>query len=319
MIFKQIKFISEYISMATIIRPTLAIIGAGRVGSSLAQSLYRCGYVVTMVYSRNVDSSDHLAKKLDSRVASSASEAASSAQLTFLTVPDDAIVSVCEALAHNTDLSGKAVVHTSGVSDLSVLAAAKASGAWVGGLHPMLAITDRDPDGVFSMPSTVPDVTFGVEAEDEPLHSWLEEIVHALNGLPLWLHPGQDRALYHAAGVIASNYMVTLIAEATNLLRSIDSEGDERLIQQTLVHLVEATLNNIKERGTTQALTGPIVRGDSGTVRKHLEALERSDPQLADIYRLLGLRTLRIATRLDKAKVAEIRENLEKRNAHDNS
>ncbi len=305
--------------MTTTMRPTVAIIGAGRVGSALGQALYGCGYTLTAVYSRSSGSAHHLADKISSRVARSVGDAAAMARLILLTVPDDAIRSVCEELAYSHDLAGRAVVHTSGVSDMSVLAAAKHRGAWTGGLHPMLAIVDRDlsPELAFA----VPGVVFGVEAEDEPLRSWLTTIIRTLKGQALWLHPGEDRAKYHAAAVIASNYMVTLIAEATALLQSVDPKGDERLIRQSLVYLVEATLNNIKERGTTQALTGPIVRGDSGTVRKHLAALEQADPQLADMYRLLGLRTLKIAAErgLDKAKIAEIREDLEKRNAHDNS
>ncbi len=308
-------------------RPTLAVIGAGRVGSTLTQTLLGRGYTVTAIYSRSPESAYQLAARLNSQVVPSPTEAALSAQLTFIAVPDDAIRSVCEALARDADLRGRAIVHTSGVSDMEVLAAAKAKGAWVGGLHPMLAIRDRDTDAqiAFSAPwiATEPDVTFGVEAQDEPLHTWLAEIVHALNGIALWLKPGQDRARYHAAGVIASNYMVTLFAEAIDLLRILqsDSTSDERAIRHILVHLVERTLRNLSEVAPAQALTGPIVRGDSGTLRKHLDALDQSDPQLAQLYRLLGLRTLRLAAEhgLDAGKLATMRLILEDGNAHDNS
>jgi predicted short-subunit dehydrogenase-like oxidoreductase (DUF2520 family) len=146
------------------------------------------------------------------------------------------------------------------------------------------------------------------------LRTWLADIVRALNGVALWLRPGQDRARYHAAGVIASNYMVTLFNEALHLLRSLnaDAGADERIIRQTLVHLVDNTLLNIKEAGTVKALTGPIVRGDVGTVRKHLEALEQEDSELAALYRLLGRRTARIAAEqgLDAEKLRRIREIL---------
>ncbi len=308
-------------------RPTLAIIGAGRVGSTLAQTLRWRGYSVTAVYSRTAESAIRLAEKLGTRVVESPVYAAMSAELTFLTVPDDAIESVCEELAEEANLTGRAIVHTSGVSDVSVLRAAKARGAWTGGLHPMLAIMDRDlsPNMAFSVPwvAQAPDVTFGVEAEAEPLISWLEAIVQALNGIALWLRPGQDRARYHAAGVIASNYVVTLFAEAIGLLESLvgDSEGDERAIRQIVVHLMEATLNNVKIAGAAQALTGPILRGDTGTIAKHLDALEQVDPELAEMYRHLGLRTLKLAAQrgTNAHKLQEIRERLEKNDADDNS
>ncbi len=311
--------------MTTDERPTLAIIGAGRVGSTLAQTLRWRGYTVTAVYSRTPESAQRLANKLQTRVATSSTEAALGAELTFLTVPDDAITSVCEALACGADLTGRAVVHTSGVTSVSALAAARARGAWTGGLHPMLPIMDTElsPRMTFSVPwvAKTPDVTFGVEAQDEPLRSWLAAIVKALNGVALWLRPGEDRARYHAAGVFASNYMVTLFAEAIGLLKSLGSEADERILGQTLVHLVDHTLGNIKTAGTVQALTGPIARGDAGTVRKHLEALEQEDPELAELYRLLGRRTARLAAErgLDADKLKRIRESLEDNHANDHS
>ncbi len=307
-------------------RPTLAIVGAGRVGSTLSQTLRWRGYTVTAVYSRSPESAQLLAERLDTRVVESPAEAAASARLTFLTVPDDAISSVCNELArNNVDLSGRAVVHTSGVSSVATLAAAREHGAWVGGLHPMLPIMDRDlsPRMAFSVPwvAEAPDVTFGVEAESEPLRSWLGAIVKALNGVALWIRPGKNRARYHAAGAIASNYLVTLFAEALGLLQSLESDADERIIRQTLVHLVETTLQNIKLAGAVQALTGPIVRGDAGTVHKHLEALEETDPELADLYRLLGRRTVRLAAErgLDADKLNGIRSVLEEPDENHNS
>jgi predicted short-subunit dehydrogenase-like oxidoreductase (DUF2520 family) len=307
------------------VRPTLAFVGAGRVGSTLSQTLHWRGYVVSAVYSRSPASAQHLAEKLNTRTVASPVEAALSAQLTFLTVPDDVIAQVCQTLARDQDLTGRAVVHTSGVSGVELLLAARASGAWIGGLHPMIPILDMELSHrmAFSVPwvSEAPDVTFGVEAESEPLHSWLADIVHALNGVALWLHPGQDRARYHAAGVIASNYVVTLFDEALHLLQSLGSGTDERLVRQTLVHLVENTLQNIKTAGTVQALTGPIARGDAGTVRKHLEALEQEDAELAALYRLLGRRTTRLAAErgLDAEKLERIRQSLEESHANDYS
>lgn len=304
-------------------RPTLAIIGAGRVGSTLAQTLHWRGYTVAAVYSRTEQSAQRLADALGSRVARSPTQAATSADLTFLTVPDDAIESVCEALAQDADLTGRAIVHTSGVSGLDVLEAAHKRSAWVGGLHPMLSIMDRDLSArmAFSVPwvAHAPDVTFGVEAADEPLRSWLDAIVQALNGVALWLHPGQDRARYHAAGVIAGNYVVTLFAEALGLLESLDINADESIIRPILVQLVQATLNNIKARGPAQALTGPIARGDVTTIRKHLAALDQSDPELAELYRLLGRRTLRLAPNLTEQQAKAILETLEAIHANDNS
>jgi predicted short-subunit dehydrogenase-like oxidoreductase (DUF2520 family) len=283
-------------------RPTLAFIGAGRVGSTLAQTLYWRGYIIKAVYSRTAESAGHLAGTVSSKARTTVADAARSADLIFITVPDDAIESVCAELAQDPDLHGKAIVHTSGASGMAVLQTAKDRGAWVGGLHPMLSIMDRQlsPGIAFSVPwvTESPDVTFGVEAEFEPLRTWLADIIKALNGIPLWLRAGQDRARYHAAGVFASNYVVTLFAEAMGLLQTLQTDpemDDERVLRQIIVHLLEKTLANLKTTSPQQALTGPIVRGDVGTIRKHLDALDAHDSELADLYRVLTRRTLRLA------------------------
>src|SRR5260221_4690428 len=111
---------------------------------------------------------------------------------------------------------------------------AQGRGAGVGGLHPLLPIMEPEPPSIFLTQSDRPLVTFGVEAASEPLRSWLAGIVQSLNGAAIWLHPGQDRVRYHAAATIASNYTVTLFAEAAQLLQSLDSTLDERIIRQAL-------------------------------------------------------------------------------------
>jgi predicted short-subunit dehydrogenase-like oxidoreductase (DUF2520 family) len=104
-----------------------------------------------------------------------------------------------------------------------------------------------------------------------------------------------DRAVYHAAAVFASNYLVALLAEAVRLLEQ--SGWTEKEAVRGLVPLAEGALANVAKRGPTAALTGPIRRGDAETVRRHLEALAEahSDPRLGHLYRMLGEVALEIA------------------------
>lgn len=284
-------------------RPSLGIVGAGRVGQTLAQTLWTRGYTVTAVYSRSTASAIWLAEQVSARAVESAAEVAQNAQVTLLTVPDEAISAVCEQVAL-ADLTGRAVVHTSGVTPISALISAKRRGALIGGLHPLLPVARAGQP-------FPPGVTFSIEADREPLRGWLAGMVDALDGVALWLRPGLDRARYHAAAVLISNYLVTLFAEADALLSPFTA--DEQVARNALLALARATLENIAQVGSTAALTGPIARGDAATVRLHLDGLRRSDPELAEIYRLLGRRTARLAAArgLDADKLKRLQEVLQ--------
>ena len=102
-----------------------------------------------------------------------------------------------------------------------------------------------------------------------------------------------DKALYHAAAVIASNYSVTLAATAARLLRRIGASEDDSL--RVLLPLMRSTLDNLERQGLPEALTGPIVRGDTGTVRRHLLELDAADGEAGMLYRCLALGTLPLA------------------------
>ncbi len=283
-------------------RPSLGIVGAGRVGQTLAQTLWARGYVVSAIYSRSAKSAARLAEHVHARIVDSAAEVAQSAQLTLLTVPDELISPICDQLAV-CDLADRAVVHTSGAMPIAALNAAKRQGALIGGLHPFVPIP---------RPMQVaPDTVFGIEADREPLRGWLAGLVDAMGGVTLWLRPGIDRTQYHAAAVLTSNYFVTLFAESLALL--VPFTADEQTAKDALLSLARSALDNLTQTDPAHALTGPIVRGDAATVQKHLDTLHKKDPELAEIYRLLGQRTARLAaTRgLDADQMRRLEEILQ--------
>jgi predicted short-subunit dehydrogenase-like oxidoreductase (DUF2520 family) len=226
-------------------------------------------------------------------------DAMRASQLALLTVPDSAIHGVAESLAEG-DLSGHTLAHTSGAVAVTALNPVRARGALTGGIHPILPIADSThfPSGV----------TFGLEADREPLRGYLYGIVNALDGTPLWLRAGVDRVRYHAAAVLLSNYVVTLYAEAFALL--MRGTVDESGAKSALLALGRAALDNLEAATSpAQALTGPLVRGDHAVVQAHWESLRKLDPELGDLYRKLGARTLKlaIARGLDGKSVAALR------------
>lgn len=267
-------------------RPTLGIIGAGKVGATLARLWFRAGYPIVTIYSRQRQQAESLAVQVGARAV--ASPADTDAQLVLLTVPDDAIESVASQLAMaDADLSGRAYIHTSGAHDAAVLAALRARGAMTGSLHPIFPFA-----AVEAAVEGLPGSAFALEAEDERLRGWLLALIEALHGQPLLIPPGK-KALYHAALVIASNYTVTLYALAQQIL--IDLGGDSATANAALTPLVQATVANIAAQGIPDALTGPLVRGDAGTVEAHLAALATYDARVAALYRLLTYHTLPLA------------------------
>jgi predicted short-subunit dehydrogenase-like oxidoreductase (DUF2520 family) len=145
----------------------------------------------------------------------------------------------------------------------------------------------------------VPSSTFAIEAE-EPLLSTLKDMATALDGH--WVGLGaSDKVLYHAAAVITCNYMVTLVKLATDLWQTFNVPTSQAT--KALIPLLRGTLNNIDNTGIPQCLTGPIARGDTGTIEKHLNALQKVAPTLLSTYRELGLQTIPIA--LAKGGIAQ--------------
>jgi predicted short-subunit dehydrogenase-like oxidoreductase (DUF2520 family) len=227
----------------------------------------------------------------DCEVYNTAQELADVAELVFITTPDDVIARVCSEVRWR---GGQSVVHCSGAHSVDILEAAKKLGAAVGSFHPLQTFAD-----VNQAIENLPGSTFALEAE-EPLLSTLKELTSLLNGSWVELKPG-DKVLYHAAAVFACNYLVTLVKLALDLWRDFGVSSKEAT--RALLPLLGGTINNISNIGLPNCLTGPVARGDLGTIERHLSALEAKSPSLLITYKELGLQTIPIA--LAKGKVNE--------------
>ena len=254
--------------------PRLGIIGVGRVGGTLARLLHRSGYEVAAVYNRHEGPAEALAAQTGAHVTADMADVVAHADLVLLTVADDAIQPVAQSLA-GCDWRGKGAIHTSGAHSVDVLDVLIKSGAVVGSLHPALPFAATDEDA-----QSVSGAAFAVEADDERLRGWLHAMVTALGGHVLDI-PADGKARYHAALALASNYTVTLYAAAERLLAGLGA--DESARRAVLDALVSATVENIRQRGIPDALTGPLVRADLGTLAVHLDAL-RSEPEIRKNY-----------------------------------
>jgi len=276
-------------------------IGAGTVGTALAVLLNRHDYRVEMVYDINPLSSDKLSQAVNGcRIADSAQSLADKVDFIFITTPDAAIAGVASEVRWR---SGQSVIYCSGADTNAVLEPARKSGAMVGGFHPLQTFA-----GVEQAIENIPGSTFAIEAE-EPLFTTLQKMAGDLGGSWIKL-TAADKAAYHASAVFVSNYLVTLVKMSTDLWQTFSIPADQAT--RALIPLIRGTLHNIETIGLPQCLTGPIARGDAGTVAKHLATLEEKAPVLLFPYKELGLQTVPVA--LAKGKInrrqAEEMENV---------
>jgi predicted short-subunit dehydrogenase-like oxidoreductase (DUF2520 family) len=263
----------------------IGFIGAGRAGSALAILLQQAGYEVLGVASRSRASAEILAERLGCP-ALPATEVARRAEGLFLTTADDAVAPVAAELAAAAAFHpGQVVLHLSGALTAAALAPAAALGAITLSLHPIQSFASVD-----QAIAVLPGSYFSIEGDPRG-HEFAREIVAALKGQSFLLDSGA-KVLYHAACVAASNYFVSLLACSLDLLEKAEIPKEMQL--PALLPLVAGTLDNIRSLGIPHALTGPIARGDAGTLKKHLAALDGLPDQLR-IYLGLGLKTVDVA------------------------
>lgn len=271
-------------------KPTVALIGAGRVGSAIAVLLSRRGYRILGVADVRKRKADLLAAKVGASLSTrSAARVSGLAELVFITTPDSAVELVCRRIAEAGKVRpGTVVIHTSGVLDSDALAAARDCGALALSLHPIQ--TFADPESAIK---NLPGSFFGVEGDPGAL-AWGRRIAKDLGGKPI-LVAREHKALYHAAACVSSNYLVTLLEFTLCLLA--EAGIPRALALQAILPLVLTTVSNVQKVGIPRALTGPIERGDVGTIERQLRALQASLPEWLDVYESLGRHTVEIAER----------------------
>jgi predicted short-subunit dehydrogenase-like oxidoreductase (DUF2520 family) len=275
----------------------LGIIGAGTVGTALAVRLSRQGYLVAAVASRSRSSGLRLVQMVGSgQVCDTPQNVVDNADFIFVTTPDDAIPIVVNQVRWHRD---QCVVHCSGADSLDVLEPARMVGALVGSFHPLQTFAS-----IQKAIDNLPGSTFALEAEGTLLDT-LIKMAKALDGHWIKLGAG-DKAAYHTAAVMTCNYLVTLVKLATDLWGSFGIPREQAI--QALLPLLKGTLINIENLSVPNALTGPIARGDVGTVQIHLNTLKDTAPSIIPAYCELGLQTIPVAVAKGKLGENQARE-----------
>lgn len=285
----------------------IGIIGTGAVGSILAKNLARCGHRITACIDKCRSTAKKLAAQLHlSHCVFSIEAIESKTELIIIAVPDSQIASVDGEIAQiSSRLKSAICVHTSGAFSGSDLKKIARTGTSVGSLHPLQTFPSVDAD--FSMEG----IYFAIEGSAAVVEL-LDKLVVQLKGIPVHILEGQ-KAVYHAAAVFASNFIPVLLRSALELLGKAGISPDEG--RKMLSPLLRFSVENCIQFGETQALTGPVARGDKPTIQKHLKAIHQFDPELENLYRYLSLKALQISSEkgLEKDKVKSIQSLLSKK------
>jgi predicted short-subunit dehydrogenase-like oxidoreductase (DUF2520 family) len=267
----------------------IAIIGTGRLGTSLGNALARAGLEISGLADTDPRAVRRAKKIIGAgRATTDAAAAARTADVVFIAVPDDAISAVVGRLDKaRFEWRGKTVFHTSGAESAERLAPLARRGAATGSFHPAQS---------FSRPATPAahfrGVVFGLEGGAAAIKTG-KTLVRKLGGHPLVLSREQ-KTLYHAACVLASNLFVPLFDLAVETMAAAGVSAPQA--KKVLLPLVEGTLRNVKHFDAAEALTGPLARLDFGTIERQLRAL-RSVPRAREAYRSIGLAALELLKR----------------------
>jgi len=244
-------------------RLAVGVIGAGRAGIALGAALSRAGHEVVAVSAVSEASVQRARAAFPAAVITEPSQVLRRADLVLLTVPDDVLPGLVAGLAATeAPMQGRMLVHASGRHGLAVLEPAARRGGLPLALHPVMTFTGRGDD-VDRLAGTC----FGVTAP-EVLRPAAEALVIEMGGEPVFIAE-EHRDLYHAALAGAANHLITLVAQAEDLLRAAGVPDPARLLGP----LLSAALDNALRFGDA-GLTGPVARGDADTVAAHVAALD---------------------------------------------
>lgn len=283
-------------------RFTVGVVGTGRVGAVLGAALHRVGHRVVAASAVSEESLHRAHELLPGIPLLGVPAVVAAADLVLLAVPDDALSGLVAGLAATGAFHpGQVLVHTSGRHGVGVFEPAARSDVLPLALHPAMSFTGTRIDL-----ERLPDCVFGVTTLKE-LRPLGEALVLEMGGEPVWVEE-EDRPLYYAALTHGADHLVTLVAQSMELLEDagVDQPG------RVLTPLLAAALDNALRTGD-QALTGPVVRGDAGTVAEHLAELAAA-PQIRSTYRALARASVQRALqrgRLRPAAAAAVIEVLD--------
>lgn len=277
-------------------KPSVAIVGPGRLGTVLAQALTAAGFPVTEIRARNARAARALARKVGARAAGMRDQVG--ADIAWICVPDGEIRAVARKLAAAGNWEGKIALHPSGALAAAELQPLQQRGAAAASCHPMMSFTRGVQPNLTGVP-------FAIEGDARAVRA-AAAMARALGGTPLRI-AAAAKPLYHAFGAFASPLLIALLAAGERVGRAASLPAPS--LRRALAPILRQTVENYVEDGAAAAFSGPLVRGDTATVRRHLQVL-RKYPEARAVYVALArsaLRTLPVHNKRDIARLLSSR------------
>lgn len=262
----------------------IGIIGGGRLGSCLAEYFFQKNILIGIT-ANSANHTEELAEKFKTEITDNI-KLVEESEVIFITVADGKIAALAECISKSVPaeiISKKMFFHCSGSLGLEPLNELKNKGAKIGSIHPLQSFAG----GYMDLTGTY----MAVDGDNEAV-SMAENVIEILGGKSFKV-PAEERALYHAVACMCSNYMVALEFLAQNIMSRWMPDNDKSAAWEALKPIFQGTANNmLKFKQANTALTGPISRGDIGTVEKHLQYLPQ---EIKALYCQLGLLTVETA------------------------
>ena len=288
---------------------TISIIGAGRVGQTVAKRLRKLGWRIGAIVTRSRQSARAAVRAIGAGTPHAAlTPEAFNADVILLSVPDDVLENVAQKLAKigGADLAKKSrtkiILHTSGALDHRVLAPLARRGAATGSMHPMQTFSGRNAPRLEG-------VIFSIEGAPTA-RATAQKIARSLGGTPVII-TANDKPAYHASGTIVAGHALSLVESATQTLMKIGFTRNRA--NQALLPLIRQMLDNYESLGPHAAWTGPLSRGDYATISKHVKALRRFPREFQDAYAVLALLSARVLSKKPAATSKNVTRTLKVR------
>ena len=282
----------------------IAIIGIGRLGSQLATETYP-NATITAASTRNPKTRRSLAQRLpNALITHNPAEAAQHADTVFITTSDATIRQVCDAIPWQPH---HRVAHFSGVLTTDALRSAAEAGASTAAFHPLQTFTQRNP------PDALRNIAFAVDCDEPEFDRWLRALANHWNSRSFRIHGDAAHAAYHASAVLACGLLTGLVGVAASLWEAAGIDRDQAV--EMLAPMLRTTADAIARDGIPEAISGPYIRGDVETIRRHLDITAQIDPEISRAYAAVAIAQLPIANekaQLPPATVETIKSALER-------
>lgn len=282
------------------LRKTFAIIGAGRFGSAIAFALHTSGAAVSEIVVRNRPSSLRAAKPLsrtlDAQLLTDPSKC--TAEVVWVCVADSDIANVAKQMAKRREWQGKVVFHSSGALSSDELDPIRRQGAYVASIHPMMSF-------VRGVKPNLQGVTFAMEG-DARAQRVARQVVRRWKARAIEIRK-RDKALYHAWGAFLSPLIIAELATSETVAAAVGIAPAEG--RKVIAPILRQTIENYLQHGPAAAFSGPIVRGDTQTVRRHMQALKKVSPA-GDVYLSLARAAVKLLPAANRQELKRLLRQL---------